>query len=134
LKGTTPFVIGDKVKVRVPSTQAQLMETGRRAKHVTAWHGPCTVIERLSATAYVVTDDTTKRRYERVVSNLALYRATKPKLNSIAQYNQRYNEPFHSGEFIAIRDDVTGPLYVAEVMEIRLTTILLQYYGCIDVI
>jgi hypothetical protein len=47
LKGTTTtFVIGDKVKVRVPPTQAQLMETSRRAKHVTAWHGPCTVIER----------------------------------------------------------------------------------------
>jgi hypothetical protein len=135
LKGsTTTFVIGDKVKVRVPPTQAQLMKIGRRAKHVTAWRGPCTVLERLSTTAYVVTDDTTKRRYERVVSNLAPYRATKPKTNSNAQYNQHYSDPFLCGEFIAIRDDVTGPFYVAEVMEVRPANVLLHYYGCTDVI
>ncbi len=33
---TTTFTVGDKVKVRVPPSQAQLLETGRRAKHVTA--------------------------------------------------------------------------------------------------
>ncbi len=67
---TTTFRTGDKVKVRVPPTQAQLLQTGRRAKHVTAWRGPCTVIDRLSATSYAAIDDTTQRRYERVASNM----------------------------------------------------------------
>ena len=110
------------------------METGRRAKHVTAWRGPCTVQERLSSTAYVVTDDTTHRRYERVVSNLAPYRANKSKPNNSAQYSEHYSAPFTSGEFIAIHDDSTGPFYVAEVMEVRPTSILLHYYGCTIVV
>ncbi len=47
------FQVGEKVKVRVPPTQAQLLETGRRAKHITAWRGPCTILERLSSTSYI---------------------------------------------------------------------------------
>ncbi len=43
------FKIGDKVKVRVPPTQEQMIATGRRAKHITAWRGPCTIVERLLA-------------------------------------------------------------------------------------
>jgi hypothetical protein len=38
---TRSFQIGDKVKVRVPPTQEQMLVTGRRAKHITAWRGPC---------------------------------------------------------------------------------------------
>jgi hypothetical protein len=60
------FQIGDKVKVRVPPTAAQMEETGRRAKHITAWRGPCTIVERLSNTAYAAVDDVTRRRYERM--------------------------------------------------------------------
>ncbi len=67
------------MKVRVPPTQAQLLQTGRRAKHVTAWRGPCTVLERLSSTAYAAEDDTTHRRYERVNANMLPYWAIKPK-------------------------------------------------------
>jgi hypothetical protein len=105
---TTNFAVGDKVKVRVPPTQAQLLETGRRAKHVTAWRGPCIVLERLSTTAYAMIDDTTERRYERVVANMAPYRAVKANTNADAQYNQHYSQPLLEGEFIAIRDDITG--------------------------
>ncbi len=65
------FQVGDKVKVRIPPPQAQLLETGRRAKHVTAWRGPCTILERVSTTAYAAVDDTTKRRYERVTCPFA---------------------------------------------------------------
>ncbi len=68
------------------------------------------------------------------MSNLAPYRAKKLKANSNANYNQHYSELFDSGEFIAIRDDVTGPFYVAKVMEVRPKTILLQYYGCTDML
>jgi hypothetical protein len=134
-KGTTAtFFVGDKVKVRVPPTQAQLLETGRRAKHVTAWRGPCTIVERLSTTAYAVIDDTTHKRYERVVSNICRYHAEKPKTNADAKFNTYYSEPFANEEFIAIRDDITGPFYVARIMEVRDQNILLHYYGCTEIV
>jgi hypothetical protein len=57
------FKIGDKVKVRVPPTAAQMEETGRRAKHITAWRGRRTVVEEhLSQTAYAAVDDFSNRR------------------------------------------------------------------------
>jgi hypothetical protein len=124
------FKIGDKVKVRVPPTALQMEETGRRAKHITAWRGPCTVIERISNTAYVAVDDVTRRRYERVISNLLPYRAQKAKANANAAYNTQYSAPFTVGEFIAIRDDPTGPFYVAKVELIFEKTVTIHYYGC----
>ena len=98
------FKIGDKVKVRVPPTALQMEATGRRAKHVTAWRGPCTIVERLSQTAYAATDDATERRYERVISNLLPYRAQTAKTNANAAYNLQYSEPFLPEELIAIRE------------------------------
>ncbi len=135
-KGTSRvFQVGEKVKVRVPPTQSQLLETGRRAKHVTAWRGPCTVLERLSTTSYAVIDDITKRRYERVIANMLLYRATKAKTNaSSAQFSEVYSQPFVEGEFIAIRDDVSGPYYVAEIMTVDHNSVNLHYYGCAEVV
>jgi hypothetical protein len=103
------FLIGQKVKIRVPPTVQQMEETGRRAKHITAWRGPCTVTERLSATAYAVVHDETQRAYERVISNMLPYRAFRAKVNANAQYNEQYSEPLTEGEFIAIRDDPTDP-------------------------
>jgi hypothetical protein len=128
------FQIGDKVKVRVPPTQAQLLETGRRAKHGTAWRGPCTILERLSSTAYAAVDDTSKHRYERVIANILPYRAKKSKTNSNTAFNEFYRERFVKGEFLAIRDDPTGPIYIVEVQEVRATAILLHYYGTTSVV
>ncbi len=81
LKGSAKtFQVGDKVKVRVPPTASQLEETGRRVKHITAWRGPCTIVERLSATTYSAVDDTSRRRYERSIANLLPYRAQRAKV------------------------------------------------------
>jgi hypothetical protein len=109
-------------------------ETGRRAKHITAWHGPCTVVEHLSQTAYAVTEDTTHRRYERVISNLLPYRAVSAKPNADAAYNQTYSEPFAVGEFLALRDDPTGPFYVARVDSLVDQTVTAHYYGCTGIV
>ncbi len=128
------FKIGDKVKVRVPPTAVQMEASGRRAKHITAWRGPCTVVERLSNTAYAAVDDVMQRRYERVVSNLLPYRADKAKTNADASYNQQYSEPFAVGEFIALRDDPTGPFYVAKVVSLSNKTVTVHYYGCTGMI
>ncbi len=95
LKGTAnTFQVGDKVKVRVPPTASQLEETGRRAKHITAWRGPCTIVERLSLTTYSAVDDTSSRRYERSIANLLPYRAKRAKTNADAAYSPTYSEPF----------------------------------------
>jgi hypothetical protein len=128
------FQIGSKVKVRVPPTAAQMEETGRRAKHITAWRGPCTIVERLSQTAYVAVDDSSKRRYERVISNLLPYRAKKAKTNADAAFSPYYSDPFQEGEFIAIRDEPAGPFYVAEIMAVDEKSVNLHYYGCTEVV
>ncbi len=129
------FSVGGKVKIRgVPPTQAQLLETGRRAKHITAWRDPCTILERLSATAYAAVDDTTRRRYERVISNILPFRATKAKPNANATFSQVYSEPFLVDEFIAVRDDPTGPMYIAMVLEVSQTTIRVHYYGTTGIV
>ena len=122
-------MIGQKVKNRVPPTVQQMEETGRRSKHITAWRGPCTVTERLSTTAYSVVHDETQRAYERVISNMLPYRASSAKVNANAQYTELYSEPLTEGEFIAIRDDPTGPIYLAEVVELQPTSVTLHYYG-----
>ncbi len=116
--------------MRVPPTAARMESTGRRAKHVTAWRGPCTVVERLSQTAYVAVDDVSHRRYERVLSNLLPYGAKKAKPNPDASFNPFYSEPFAVGEFVALQDDATGPFYLARVDSLTDTTIYVHYYGC----
>jgi hypothetical protein len=128
------FSVGDKVKIRVPPTQAQLLETGRRAKHITAWRGPCTILERLSTTSYAAIDDITHRRYERVLSNILPFRATKAKTNANAAYSQVYSEPFLVDEFIAVRDEPLGPFYVALVLEVSPTSIRVHYYGTTGIV
>jgi transposase InsO family protein len=129
------FKLGDKVKIRVPPTQEQMLATGRRAKHITAWRGPCTIVERLSPTAYAAVDDVSKRRHERLIANLLPYRAKQAKVPASAQaFNEQYSDPFVRGEYIAIRDDKHGPFYVAEITAVTRSTIKLHYYGCREIL
>ncbi len=128
------FSIGQKVKVRVPPTQNQLLETGRRAKHITAWRGPCTILERLRTTAYAAVDDTTKRRYERVVSNILPYKASRAKTNADASFSQIYSAPFVVGEFIAVRDEPMGPFYVALVRQVTNLVVRVHYHGTTSIV
>jgi hypothetical protein len=65
---------------------------------------------------------------------MAPYRAVKATTNANAQYNQHYSQPLVEGEFIAIRDEVSGPYYVAEVMAVDAKTVNLHYYGCTAVV
>ena len=70
------FNIGDKVKIYVPPTQAQLIMTGRKAKHVAAWRGPCTTTAKLSPTAYSMSEDISNREFERTIVNIRPFRAS----------------------------------------------------------
>jgi hypothetical protein len=105
------------------------LETGRRAKHITAWRGPCSILEGLSTTSYAAVDDTTKRRYERVIANILPYHAKRAKTNADASFSEVYSEPFVKGEFLAVRDEPHGPFYIALVLDVTDKLIRVHYYG-----
>ncbi len=71
---------------------------------------------------------TTRRRYERVISNILPFRATKPKSNASATFSQVYSTPFLVDEFIVVRDDPTGPIYIATVLEVSQKSVHEHYY------
>ncbi len=81
------FEIGDQVKVRVPPTHEQMLATGRRSKHITAWRGPCEITEKISTTAYRMIDTIMQRIYEHLIGNILPYRAKSAKQNPTAAYN-----------------------------------------------
>ncbi len=45
-----------------------------------------------------------------------------------------YSQPLLEDEFIAIRDDVSEPYYIAEIMAVDAKTVNLHYYGCTEVV
>ena len=57
----TSFQIGQRVKIYMPPTHAQLERTGRRAKHIVAWRGPCRITQILSPAAYQMQEECSNR-------------------------------------------------------------------------
>jgi hypothetical protein len=115
----TTHEVGDRVKIRAPPSHEQMLATGRRSSHVTAWRGPCAVTARLSTTGYSMTEDSSDRRFERTVLNVLPHRAT-----------PFYSDPFTIDEIIAVRDDPDSPFYIAKATAINATFISVHYYGC----
>jgi hypothetical protein len=126
---TRSFEIGDKVKVRVPPTHEQMLATGRRSKHITAWRGPCVITEKISTTAYRMIDTITQRTYERLIGNILPYRATSAKQNPTAAYDPKFSEEFQPHEFIAIRDAPGERFFIAEVIAVSKRNLKVTYYG-----
>ena len=122
------YNVGDCVKIRVPPTHEQMMATGRRSSHITSWRGPCTVTNRLSTTAYSMTEDSTDRRFERTVLNMLPYRATSAVSPDV--YDPFYSDPFTLDEIVAVRDDPDSPFYIARTTAINASFISVHYYGC----
>jgi hypothetical protein len=121
------FEIGDRVKVYVPPTHEQMLATGRRAKHLLAWRGPCEVIEKLSTTTFAMQECSTRRRFERALVNILPYKATSAPLPP--SFDPAYSTPLIVDEFIAVRDEPDGPFYIAKVKTVTDTTISVHYYG-----
>jgi hypothetical protein len=122
------YVIGDLVKIRVPPTHEQMLETGRRSSHISSWRGPCIVTERLSTTAYQMTEQSSGRQFERVVSNILPYRATSSR--SAVVYDPTYSDDFLVDEFVAIRDEPNTPFYLAKVTDVTDVGVNVHYFGC----
>jgi transposase InsO family protein len=66
----TTFQLGQRVKIYMPPTHAQLERTGRRAKHIVAWRGPCRITQLLSPTAYQMQEECSNRFFERTLVNI----------------------------------------------------------------
>ena len=122
------YNVGDCVKIRVPPSHEQMMATGRRSSQITSWRGPCTVTNRLSTTAYSMTEDSTDRHFERTVLNMLPYRATSAVAPHV--YDPFYSDPFTVDEIVAVRDDPDSPFYIARATAINATFISVHYFGC----
>ena len=125
------YAIGDKVKIRIPPSHEQMLATGRRSSHLASWRGPCTITERLSTTAYSMTEDLTGRKFERVLTNVLPYRASSARAQAV--YDPATSDPFILGEIVAVRavrDAPATPYYLAEVIAISATSIMVHYFGC----
>jgi transposase InsO family protein len=124
------FEIGDRVKVYVPPTHEQMLATGRRAKHLLAWRGPCEVIEKLSSTTFAMREISTRRRFERALVNILPCKATTaPKPPS---FDPAYSDPLTVDEFVAVRDEPDGPFYIALVKSVTATAVAVHYYGPVN--
>ena len=121
------YAIGDLVKIRVPPTHEQMLATGRKSSHISAWRGPCVVTGRLSETAYSMEEKSTGRSFERVIVNILPYRSSS--LKTPVDYVPIYSDPFEIDEFIAVRDEPNGPFYIALVTDVTATQISVHYYG-----
>ena len=122
------YSIGDKVKIRVPPSHEQMLATGRRSSHITAWRGPCTITSRFSTTAYAMSEDSTGRSFERTTSNMLPYRATIAK--ATADFDPVYSDPFVPNEIVAVRDEPKQPFFIARLTSTTSTAITVHYHGC----
>jgi hypothetical protein len=105
-----------------------MIATGRLSIHIASWRGPCTIVDRLSSTAYAMTEDATGRRFERVLTNILPYRAVSARTQ--AAYDPATSGPFVLGEIVAVRDDPSSPYYLASAIQIAASNITVHYFGC----
>jgi hypothetical protein len=97
----TTFQLNDCVKIYVPPTHSQLLRTGRRAKHVVAWRGPCTITRILSPVTYEMQEDCSGQTFQRTIVNIRPFRATRsppPPLHDMLSAS-----PLDPGTIIAVR-------------------------------
>jgi hypothetical protein len=123
----THFDVGDKVKIYMPPTHAQITRTGRRAKHIVAWRGPCHITKVLSASAYEMVEDCSQRTFQRTIVNIRPFKATRHPppphhdlLSTLAM------EP---GTILAIRDNPTSRFHLAQLTTITESNTSVHYLG-----
>ena len=75
-----------------------------------------------------MTEQSSNRQFERVLSNILPYRATS--IRSPIVYDPLYSEPFEVSELIAIRDEPNSMFYLAVVTDVTSDEIVLHYLVC----
>ena len=125
----TTFQLNDRVKIYVPPTHPQLLRTGRRAKHVVAWRGPCRITKVLSATTYEMSEECSNRIFQRTIVNIRPYRATRAP--PPPHHDMLSASPLDPGTLVAIRrtNDPTSPFDLARVTTTTETHVNLAYLG-----
>jgi hypothetical protein len=130
LQGTpTSFQLDDRVKIYMPPTHAQLLRTGRRAKHIVSWRGPCRITDILSPVTYRMQEECSNRLFERTLVNIRPYRATRAP--PPPHHDMLSASPLDSGTLVAIRrtSDPTTPFDLALVTDTTETHVHLAYLG-----
>jgi hypothetical protein len=123
------FNVGDKVKIYMPPTHAQMQQTGRKAKHIIAWRGPCTVYRIISSSAYEMTEDCSNRLFARTLCNIRPYSASHtappPHHDLLSQ------DPILPDTILALRnsDEANARFRLATVLSLTETTLSVHYLG-----
>jgi hypothetical protein len=125
----TTFQLGQRVKIYMPPTHAQLERTGRRAKHIVAWRGPCRITQLLSPTAYQMQEECSNRFFERTLVNIRPYIASRTP--PPPHHDMLSSSPLNPGTLVAIRrtSDPTSPFDLARLTTITETHVHLAYLG-----
>ena len=124
----TSFNVGDKVKIYVPPTAKQMDKTGRKAKHIIAWRGPCTITQALSPTTYEMIDDSSHRTFQRSLVNIRPYRASQPAPPPHHDLLSLVN--ITPGSIVAIKESDQDPRFrLATVLALTETNLSIHYLG-----
>ncbi len=111
------------MKARFPPTQAESFATGGRSNNISAWSGPCRIIDRMSSTTYkmIHLHLDSDREFERSITNLLSWNAQSQKNARNAQYDENVTASFTVNEFIAVRDEPQSWFFLAEVTTVKPT-------------
>ena len=123
---TKPFKVGMKVSFYKPPTAADIARAGRKAKHLTQFHGPAVLTESLSKNNTTFKLKFNSRTYERHVMNLRHYNSKEaPNI-----YQLTHDLVVHKGAYVAVRDETPNIFYhIAKVTNIGEDTITVHYMG-----
>ncbi len=125
----TSFQLNDRVKIYVPPTHAQIVRTGRRAKHIVAWRGPCRITQVLSPVTYEMVEERSNRTFQRTLVNIRPYRASRAQ--PPPHHDMLSLAPLQPGTIVAVRrtEDLAAPFDLARITLTTETHASLTYLG-----
>ncbi len=119
------------MKIYMPPTNSQLERTGRRAKHIVAWRGPCTITKILSPVTYQMQEERSQRYFERTIVNIRPYLASRAP--PPPHHDMLSSAPLApgTGTLVAIRrtNDPATPFDLARITKTSETNTHLAYLG-----
>jgi transposase InsO family protein len=125
----TSFLLNERVKIYMPPTHAQLERTGRRAKHIVSWRGPCRITAILSPVTYQMQEECSNRYFERTLVNIRPYLASRSP--PPPHHDMLSAAPLGPGTLIAIRrtSDPTTLFDLARITTSTETNTHIAYLG-----
>jgi hypothetical protein len=125
----TSFQLDQRVKIYMPPTHTQLERTGRRAKHIVSWRGPCRITAILSPVAYQMQEECSNRFFERTIVNIRPYLASRAP--PPPHHDMLSAAPLGPGTLIAIRrnNSPTTPFDLARITNSTETNTYIAYLG-----